>query len=52
MSVLIFLFLIVLVAAGIMIFKPDWANKALGAVTAIAATLAVFGEKILGMFGG
>ena len=52
MSVIVILFLIVLAAAGIMVFKPEWANKALGAVTAIAATLAVFGEKILGMFGG
>jgi len=49
---IIIIFLIALVAAGIMIFKPEWANRALGALTAVAATLAAFGEKIMGMFGG
>lgn len=44
------LVIILFAVAGIMMFKPEWADRALGIVAAIAAALAAFGEKLMGLF--
>ena len=43
--------LLIVVAAGIAMFKPEWATKAIVALTAAAGALATWGDKILGIFG-
>ena len=44
--------LLIIIAAGIAMFKKEWATKAIVALTAAAAALATWGEQIMALIPG